>query len=584
MPYPYPDLDKFIDNHEFASEYLDEVRTHWSRVSRILIVVDGNIGITEDSSLFSISRVVRAVHGFKAGLASIKVTVATREGVADHNPHAAPLEFTYKGFRFDQGGATHPVLKDFDQVWLFGHRPTDADLPPGEEATDASPADPLFHPLSGSEVSALARWMNQGGGVFATGDHGLLGASMCRDVPRVNTMRRWKLSEGVPTHYDETRYCTHRPATVEEMQGIDEITFEEAEDDAVPQPLDIVPFGFIQTGHGTKKIPHPILAHPTLGTIDVLPDHMHEGACYDPGDPAWQSSGHLGQASFVLDGVMHKHFPPVPNDVSRPQVIAWGETPASPPLWYDSGPQPYRKVPMIVVYDGERANVGRVVVDSTWHHWFDMNLVGLEAAPGQLAYQKILGYYRNVAIWLASPYWRASMTMGGLKAGQFDYFGIEGATLDADPSDLGQQVSTYLAQSVGQWGYELAGEALRRLGRRLDFAQPGDKRSGFKPTEVQVRYAVLGELTRLLYADRRETSKQLSETGKISKPRDLPAEPFDVAIEAAKRAVAGVPDRWRKDIEASREQLDQFIAAATGEAPTDEKAEPVEVIITPEAV
>ena len=67
MPYPYPDLDKFIDNHEFASEYLDEVRTHWSRVSRILIVVDGNIGITEDSSYFSISRVVSTVHGFKAG-------------------------------------------------------------------------------------------------------------------------------------------------------------------------------------------------------------------------------------------------------------------------------------------------------------------------------------------------------------------------------------------------------------------------------------------------------------------------------------------------------------------------------------
>ena len=65
---------------------------------------ENNIGITEDSSYFSISRVVSTVHGFKAGLASIKVTVATREGVADHNPHATPHEFTYKGFRFDQGG------------------------------------------------------------------------------------------------------------------------------------------------------------------------------------------------------------------------------------------------------------------------------------------------------------------------------------------------------------------------------------------------------------------------------------------------------------------------------------------------
>ena len=27
-------------------------------------------------------------------------------------------------------------------------------------------------------------------------------------------------------------------------------------------------------------------------------------------------------------------------------------------------------------YDGHRANVGRVLVDATWHHFFNVNLIG----------------------------------------------------------------------------------------------------------------------------------------------------------------------------------------------------------------
>lgn len=582
MPYLPPDLDSFIDNHQFASEYLNDVRAKWSRVSRILMVVDGAIGISPGSSAFCLSKMVSAVHGFKAGLASIKVTVATREGVPDHNPHAGPLEFAYTGFRFDQGGAD-PILNHYDQVWLFGHRPTDGDVSEYDLSDELS-ANPLFHPLSGSETSALARWMNKGGGVFATGDHHILGASMCRDVPRVNTMRRWKLSEGVPLEYDEGRYCTHRPDTPGEIAGTDEITFDEAEDDATPQPIEVVPYGFMVTGHGTKKIPHPILAHPTLGTIDVMPDHMHEGACYDPNAIEWQQSGQLGQASFVLDGVMTKHYPSRPGYTPMPEVIAWGETLASPPLWFDSGPQPYRRFPMIVVYDGEAADVGRVVVDSTWHHWFDMNLVGLEAAPGQIAYQKILRYHLNVAIYLASPFWRAAMTAGGLKAGEFDYFGLEGANLDGDPADLGHQVSTYLSAAVGQWSYELAGEALQKLGKRLPFRKHDAGRYSVAPSEEHVRSAVLGEIAKELYADRGAAMTELAKTGKVTAPRDMPDEPFDIAVKAAKRALAGVADKWRKDIDESREQFDGLLAVVTSEPPAEEKAAPVKIMIKPEKV
>ena len=43
---------------------------------------------------------------------------------------------------------------------------------------------------------------------------------------------------------------------------------------------------------------------------------------------------------------------------------------------------------------------GRVVVDSTWHHWFNMNVVGLEAEGGE-DWDKVARYFVNVAKWIA---------------------------------------------------------------------------------------------------------------------------------------------------------------------------------------
>jgi hypothetical protein len=52
--------------------------------------------------------------------------------------------------------------------------------------------------------------------------------------------------------------------------------------------------------------------------------------------------------------------------------------------------------------------VGRIVVDSTWHHWFSYNILGFaEDNPG--VYARLQAYYRNVALWLATPAQRANM-------------------------------------------------------------------------------------------------------------------------------------------------------------------------------
>jgi hypothetical protein len=54
------------------------------------------------------------------------------------------------------------------------------------------------------------------------------------------------------------------------------------------------------------------------------------------------------------------------------------------------------------VYDGHSIAHGRVLVDSTWHHWFDMNVAALEAA-NTADFRKIQRYFQNVAIWLSPP-------------------------------------------------------------------------------------------------------------------------------------------------------------------------------------
>ena len=54
----------------------------------------------------------------------------------------------------------------------------------------------------------------------------------------------------------------------------------------------------------------------------------------------------------------------------------------------------------ICAYDGQRANVGRVVTDATWHHFVNINIkLGMSMLAGRdLA--DIKQYYKNLASWL----------------------------------------------------------------------------------------------------------------------------------------------------------------------------------------
>lgn len=231
------------------------------------------------------------------------------------------------------------LATNYDEVWMFG--------------SDGN----LTGYLSRAELTAVHDFMDGGGAVLVTGDHDSLGAGLAARVKRAGQMRLWDPAAGAPT-----AGVFNRNDTVQ--AGGDQ-------SDAIPQPIRLKTFW---AGWFTRA-PHPLLCGPA-GPINILPDHMHEGEAAAPTvlDPAeWPSSG--------------GGFQPAP------EAIAWGRV--------TQGNDAGQEFPVISVYNGHPAGVGRIVADSTWHHWFDLNLLGF--AAGSAAETEIYAYFRNVAVWLAPP-------------------------------------------------------------------------------------------------------------------------------------------------------------------------------------
>ena len=352
---------------------------------RILIVVDPDISLTPSPSAFGIGRVVELVRSTAVGCTNFTVTLARRSGVGlSINPAPAPDQPKYEGFRFDSVEGGRPIIEQFDEIWCFGFRP-------GNDAgPDTNINLPGNLPASDAELKVLTKWMNERqGGVFATGDHDYLGASMCSRIPRVGTMRRWTNADGVPPIDGLDRIDTNRPLNSATL-SIPNAN----QTDAVPQPIEWVTWASVRVSLTQRRHrPHPVLCHPQHGPINVMPDHQHEGSCFDNHEVKL-----TGKDLFGAD-----EYPTVGGNRPLPTVIAYGTTLADPPYDHEKGDSPAKRFPMISVYDGHRANVGRVAVDSTWHHWFDLNLAQLEAAPDHTNWEKIARYFLNLAIWLAPP-------------------------------------------------------------------------------------------------------------------------------------------------------------------------------------
>src|SRR3954468_11904 len=86
-----------------------------------------------------------------------------------------PVQFS---FRFTPATLSRA---SFDALFLFGVQGTKYLLYDNERSLE----------VSADEAAVIARFMDSGGGVFATGDHEDLGIQLSGKVPRVRSMRRW---------------------------------------------------------------------------------------------------------------------------------------------------------------------------------------------------------------------------------------------------------------------------------------------------------------------------------------------------------------------------------------------------------
>jgi hypothetical protein len=241
---------------------------------------------------------------------------------------------------------------------------------------------------------------------------------MCSRIPRVRTMRKWTVEQNVPLQYGDYRNETLQPApgTEEAWEG-----------DAFPQPIEPVYQAVASSMLVRSLTPHPLLCAST-GVIDRFPDHMHEGEVIDDDgvelDRPLDIPGYDG-VEYPFDvperlpaQALQSGAPPIEPPRPRPHVVAFGRTThvvRVPPMPPPAPPAPNLlrirgRFGLISAYDGDRVKIGRVVVDSTWHHWFSLNLHGFRA-ENRPVYELMQAYYRNVGLWLATPAQRASMLL-----------------------------------------------------------------------------------------------------------------------------------------------------------------------------
>lgn len=260
--------------------------------------------------------------------------------------------------------------KPFDEIWFFGLKQANTDQLFGQSHGGPN------NKLDDGELEALRQWMStqnggHGGGVLMTGDHGHpapqrlrepnldpfigLGRAIGHSVPRAGALRSW---EGPPTRELADSYST--------------IASFGSEGDRFPQHLTLRNVN-LDGDLDDEGQPHPLFFYNQEQYIRVFPDHHHEGAVVIP---------------EILDP---QEWPNGPNGQVLPQVVALG---------IDKRRQ--EQLNIIATYNGDSANVGRIVADSTWHHYANVNLEAFEhPAPIGSESDQIGQFYGNLALWLA---------------------------------------------------------------------------------------------------------------------------------------------------------------------------------------
>lgn len=322
----------------------------WRRcVVNVLLVTDGGLNFGTGGS--GLSEFITTFNLLNApNYITYKVTTAYRgvNGIQSINPIVVNH---INQFNFD----TSVNLSKFDQVWLFGINSVGA--------------------ISNKEVKAIEAYMDSGGGLFATGDHGSLGKAMCGGIKRVQEMRYWDNTDPNNDLNEVSMRGERRNDTNQPQPGQATSSSFNNQSDGIPQTIAVRTFA---NGH-----PHPLLSIPTSmrpsGLIDIMPDHPHEGECKP--ETAFTYNGHT-----------------IPTQIISFSFVKGGNTAIL------KDPTIPHSFPGISVWDGRKSGAGRIVVDSTWHHFVNINLNGA-GSPYQgldnATFDVIQRYYMNIARWMS---------------------------------------------------------------------------------------------------------------------------------------------------------------------------------------
>ena len=412
------------------------------RTARILVVVDPSIAVAPVPNGFGISRVIELIRNTRVGCLRFQVDIAQRGlGSPGVVTSPAPTQPKYTNFRFNMTDGGKSVIDLYEQIWCFGFEPDN------NGTTDDTPIMAAGNfPTTDDELIKLDEWMTtKQGGLFGTGDHHYLGASMCHRIPRLGTMRRWTNADGVPTQFGTTRIDTLRPPSPAFEPGApggpQSLDNTPHQGDLIVQPITWLPDASVRISFiHYKRRPHPVLCHPELGPINVMPDHAHEGWCVpNPDLSAKKKFKNEPEYPDAIDG----------GDKPAPQIIAVGSNLGHPPYNFGKGPQPARvNNPMISVYDGHRAGVGRVATDSTWHHWMDVNIDNIAIAD-TTDWEKISRYFQNLAVWLCPPGFGTSCFHAAVITSHFETVGFQEYYRDAPVLELGEALRKHLYLTLG---------------------------------------------------------------------------------------------------------------------------------------
>ena len=380
---------------------------------KILIYTDDpEVSPTEDISVFfGLGSMLARLKAHEPAFATIKPTLVNRRSVL-LQPADNKINDVLKR-EVDNTG------EPFDEIWFFGiqqantEKPSQAGVPGGPDSE-----------LDEDEVKALTEWMDAeisvGGGVLMTGDHSSalppkrvfnadapckdnsadatllgLGRAIGRCVPRAGMLRKW---EGLPTsNSNESNNTIVGAAGLQSDPRPQVLRLEKVDANGDPDP------------NGDH---HPLFFYGEDQFIQVFPDHAHEGELIIPQDIDFN------------DNVWRK---------IKPHAVA-----------FSTNNRNNESLNAIATYNGDRASLGRIVADSTWHHYMNLNLLGFpHPAPAGSDSDQIGQFYANLAVWLAPLKKRQQMAQSLYwKLARFTYL-VEPKT---DAASLGQTASSILSR------------------------------------------------------------------------------------------------------------------------------------------